>query len=189
MRAAGTNPDRVLITGDGAATGRGVRTHDLGLPGFLARSLTERTGRATDVDILVEDGMTSDDCGKAVPTLDLDQYDIIVLSIGANEALSLVTPKKWQQSVATTTRAIRKATPSATRIFLLAIPQYGVNPHFPRRLADVVDHHVGVMNTITEHFAESLPGVIFVPESRDQAYELENAHVYHQWSESIADRI
>jgi len=99
VHAPGTNPDRVLLTGDGAATGRGVRTHDLGLPGYLARALTARTGRATDVDIIVDGEMTAKTCREALKDVDLGRFDIIVLSIGSNEALTLLSVPAWREAL------------------------------------------------------------------------------------------
>lgn len=189
VRAPGTNPDRVLIVGDGAAAGRGVLTHDLGLPGFLARSLTERTGRATDVDVLVDDEMDTVACVDALADVDLSQYDIVLLSIGAHEALKLLAPAEWEASVAALVGFVRQRTPSASLVFVLAVPQFGVNPHFPRRLADIVDFHVGLMNTITEDLATPRSGIVFVPESKGHVYETAEARVYERWADSIAERI
>src|SRR4051812_7382892 len=50
--APGLDPDRVLVVGSGPAAGWGVRSHELGLPGQLARRLAAATGRGSDVDIL-----------------------------------------------------------------------------------------------------------------------------------------
>ncbi|GAA4663769.1 GAF domain-containing protein [Frondihabitans cladoniiphilus] len=187
--APGTNPERVLIVGDGAASGRGVVTHDLGLPGFLARSLSARTDRATEVDILVDDAMTADECTEALASQDLRRYDIVLVSCGANEALALQSPREWQLAIRTLLTTARLKTSRDAKIFVLAAPQFGVNPHFPRALANAVDFHGGVLNTITERMTEEHQGVVYVPESRDQIFEEAGAVRYQAWAELIADRI
>lgn len=189
VRAPGTNPDRVLILGDGAATGRGVLTHDLGLPGYLARSLTEKTRRATDVDIVVSDSMTVDDCLAILPATDLNQYDAVLMSIGANEALDLMSARTWEAALRRLLRVAVDGAPKATRVFVLAIPEFGVNPHLPRPLAGALDYHVGILNTIIENETAAHAQTVFVPDSRDQAYELEGAHEYQKWATRIARRI
>lgn len=189
VRAPGTNPDRVLVVGDGAATGRGVLTHDLGLPGFLARSLSARTGRATDVDIAVGDDMTAHDCVAAVATRDLDTYDVIVLSVGANEALALMAPREWQTSIRSLLEHVYSQSASATKVFVLEIPQFGINPHFPRILAGIVDRNAIALNRSTRAALGDFPEAIGVPESRRHVFEFEGAHQYHQWAETIATRI
>jgi hypothetical protein len=95
VHAAGTDPDRILVTGDGISAGRGVITHDLGLPGFLAQDLTALTGRATDVDIVVSEPMTVATCRTAQDGLELPRFDGILLSVGVNEALALVSVDAW----------------------------------------------------------------------------------------------
>jgi hypothetical protein len=121
VHAPGTNPDRVLLAGDGAATGRGVSTHDLGLPGYLARSLTAHTGRATDVDIVVASDMTASKCLVALDGVALDRFDIVVLSLGANEALALTPVDTWVRGLDACWRSSknrpRKPRPSSSSRF------------------------------------------------------------------------
>lgn len=189
VHSRGTNPDRVLVAGDGAATGRGVITHDLGLPGYLARSLTEHTGRATDVDIVVRSAMTARTCLPALEDVDLDRYDIVVVSLGVNEALALTPLASWQDALSALLRDLLTRTPEATHIFLLPIPFIGVNPHFPSRLARIVDKHVRRLNASTAKIARELPRVDVVPVDQSGVYEIEGKHVYKRWAEGIALRI
>jgi GAF domain-containing protein len=189
VHARGTNPDRVLITGDGAATGRGVATHDLGLPGYLARSLSVHTGRATDVDIVVTGNMTARTCLPAIADLDLGRFDIIVSSLGANEALALTGTNTWRTALAVLLDDIQAKSPAATKIFVLPIPFFGINPHFPPALARVVDRHVQKLNAVTEALVATMDQVEAIPVGQDHAYEPEGAHIYQRWAEGIALRI
>jgi GAF domain-containing protein len=189
LHAPGMNPDRILVTGDGAAAGRGVRTHELGLPGFLARSLSSHTRRATDVELVVDDDMTVTSCQEALENHDLGRFDVVLVALGANEALALMSPREWQTTLRALLVDLRRKTPVTTAIFLLAIPEFGINPHFPAALARAVDYHVGMLNTITEHLADELSGVEFIPEGKALAFELEGIGLYKQWADTIAARI
>lgn len=189
VHARGTNPDRVLIAGDGPATGWGVATHDLGLPGYLARSLTIHTGRATDVDIVVTGNMTARTCLPAIADLDLDRFDIIVLSLGANEALALTSTSTWVKALAMLLRDIQAKSPTATMIFVLPVPFFGINPHFPAYLARVVDRHVQKLNAATDALVTGMDRVEVIPVGQDNAYEPEGAHIHQRWAEGIALRI
>lgn len=189
VHARGANPDRVLLTGDGAATGRGVRTHDLGLPGYLARSLTARTERATDVDLIVDGGMTIANGLPSLEKADMSRYDIVVLSFGANEALRLMSATAWVTGMTQMLLLTADHVPAATKVFVLAVPRFGTNPSFPRSLARIVDRQVQVINAATIRIVALHPELVFVPESHEHAYELENAHLYRQWAEGIAERI
>jgi hypothetical protein len=189
VHARGTNPDRVLVAGDGAATGRGVVSHDLGLPGHLARALTVHTGRATDVDIVVRADMTAESCLPALADIELSQFDIVVLTLGANEALALTATERWRASLSTLVADLQGRAPAATQVFLLPIPFFGGNPAFPRWLGRVVDRHVQRLNAATEALVAELDGVSVVPVDQSSAYEAEGAHVYRRWAEGIALRI
>jgi hypothetical protein len=189
VHARGTNPDRVLVAGDGAATGRGVLTHDLGLPGHLARALTDHTGRATDVDIVVAADMTAESCLAALAGTALDQFDIVVLTLGANEALALTGTSRWRSSLAALLADVQHRAPAATQVFLVPIPFFGANPAFPRPLGRVVDRHVQRLNAATESLVSRLSGVSVVPVDQSSAWEAEGAHVYQRWAEGIALRI
>ena len=46
--ASGVDSDRILLFGGGAAVGWGVLSHNLALPGSLARALSDLTGRGAD---------------------------------------------------------------------------------------------------------------------------------------------
>lgn len=189
VHAPGVDPDRVLITGDGAATGRGVLTHDLGLPGHLARSLTEHTGRATDVDAVVTGDMTARTCLTALADVDLALFDIVVLSVGANEALALMSARRWADGLGALLDDVVGRSPATTKVFLLPIPFFGVNPHFPRHLARVVDRHVQTLNAVTADLVSRSARVEIVPVAQTEKFEVEGAHVYRRWAEGIAVRI
>jgi GAF domain-containing protein len=189
VHAPGTNPDRVLVAGDGAATGRGVLTHDLGLPGHLARSLTEHTGRATDVDAVVAGDMTARTCLAALADVDLDRFDVVLLSVGANEALALTSASAWEESLRALLDGVVERSPAATKVFVLPIPFVGVNPHFPTYLARVVDRHVQVLNAVTARLVSRSEGVEIVPVAQTGTFTPEGAHVYRRWAAGIALRI
>lgn len=189
VHSRGTNPDRVLVAGDGAATGRGVLTHDLGLPGYLARSLTSHTGRAADVDVVVSGTMTAHSCLTALGAVDLSRFDIILLSVGANEALGLTPLRQWRTELTQLVSQVLAQSPAATNIFLLPVPFFSINPHFPRALARVIDRHVLKLNAEMSAIGKDSPRVEIIPLGDAVVYEAEGKHVYQRWAEGIALRI
>jgi len=189
VQAPGINPARVLFAGDGVATGRGVRDHELGLSGYLARSVSALTGRATDVDIVVDSEMTAATCQDAMKKLDLLRFDVIVLSLGANEALALADIAAWRTSLRMLLDDLEERSPEATRIFLLSIPFFSTKPHFPVWLAKVVDHHVGELNAVMQELAGTRPRVRIIPLALVGKYEPEGPHLYKQWADGMAGPI
>jgi hypothetical protein len=189
VHAPGTNPDRVLLTGDGVATGRGVRTHDLGLPGHLARSLTSRTGRATDVDIVVDDSMTVRTCLQALTDIDLYRYDVIIFSLGHNEALHLMSSRTWRISVNALLKEISDRVPAATSVFLLPIPVFGPRTELPPGLARVLDARARMLDAVTRELVEGIAGVTLIGDARTFEFQAEDAHSYRVWADGIAGQV
>ena len=189
VHASGTDPDRVLLTGDGVATGRGVLTHDLGLAGYLARSLSARTGHAVDVDVVVDEKMTVRSCLAAIANVDLFRFDIIVLSVGANEALRLKGVAAWRNAVGTLLSNLEHQAPAAARIFVLSIPVFGPKTRLPAPLAHIVDQHVQKLNATTATLVAARPTVTLMPVTEDNEFEPESRHVYQRWADGIAVRI
>ena len=189
VNARGADPDRVLLAGDGAATGRAVLTRDLGLPASLARALTGRTGRATDVDAVVTGDMTAHSCLSALADVDLDRFDVVVLMVGANEALALTPVPAWEEALGTLLDDVAGRSPAATRILVLPIASFGAVPGFPRSLARVVDRHVRTLNEATSALVARLPGVEVVPVDASAASEPEGSSAYRRWAEAIAVRV
>jgi hypothetical protein len=189
VHAPGTDPDRILITGDGASAGRGVLTHDLGLPGYLARNITLLTGRATDVDIVVTADMTAATCFPAIADVSLSRFDAILLSLGANEALSLTPVGRWRSDVTRLLDRIKEGTGGWTGTVVLSIPFFGINPAFPKLLARVVDRHVQHLNAATQDLLTDRPEVMFVLFTHGDTCEADGAHAYERWAKNIAPKV
>jgi hypothetical protein len=189
VHARGTDPDRVLLAGDGVATGRGVITHDLGLPGHLARSLSARTGHATDVDIVADRDMTVRTCAQALTDIDLFRYDVIVLSLGHNEALALMDPKAWHEGLAELLGEIKERAPASTKIFLLPIPVFGPRTQLPHALARVLDARAMTLDAITLELTDAIPGVTLLGDGGRFEFEAESSHVYRSWADGVAAQI
>jgi hypothetical protein len=189
VHGPGTSLDRVLLAGDGVATGRGVLTHDLGLPGHLARQLSAHTGHATDLDVVVDQEMTVLSCEAAIAGVDLSRYDVVVLSMGHNEALGLMSVKKWETGLMTLLAEVADTTAGGTSIFLLSIPSFGPRTHLPAGLAAVVDRHAKKLNTVTEALIATMPRVTLISLSAANEFERETAALYRGWAGNIAVQI
>ena len=117
--AAGLDSDRILILGSGPAVGWGVLSHDLALPGSLARALSVRTRRGANVSVVASPAITVRSTHD-FDALKLWRYDAIVLSVGANDALALTSLRVWTRRFAALLRRLHEASP-ATHVFVLGI--------------------------------------------------------------------
>ncbi len=189
VHGPGTNPDRILITGDGASAGRGVITHDLGLPGHLARSLSSITSRATDVDIVVTSDMTAKKCLAAIADLDLRRFDAIVLSVGAVEALAFASTRGWARDLTALLDRIERDAAPSTHTFVLSIPAFAPHRLFPPLLARACDRHVARLNRVTQSVLTDRTRARYVIVGETQSLESSGAHTYELWGASVAPHL
>ena len=84
---------RLLVAGDSGAAGVGVSTQDQALCGQIVR----RLGRHHTVQwcVLAVNGLDSPGLLKLLQDTPSARFDVVVLSMGANDATSLCAPQQW----------------------------------------------------------------------------------------------
>lgn len=85
----------VLIAGDSGAAGVGVETQDQGLCGQLALHLGEH--RTVRWQLMAASGLDSPGLLKLFEDVPKNKFDVVVLSIGVNDATALRSPEQWLQ--------------------------------------------------------------------------------------------
>lgn len=98
VHASGVSPDRVLLFGSGPAVGWGVRSHELGLAGHLARALSSRTGRGVDVDVVADPTLVMRTARRTLGYRELSGYDAVVVVTGINDALEMTDVLRWRRA-------------------------------------------------------------------------------------------
>lgn len=68
--------------------GWGVTTHELGLPGALARAVSAGTNRGCDIDLVAQKEMNAENAHLAAQDRNLERYDGIVVTLGVNDAFA-----------------------------------------------------------------------------------------------------
>jgi hypothetical protein len=106
VRTAGIDPVRILIIGDGPAAGCGVRTHDLGIAGHLARHITGRIDRGVVVTVMAQPGASARATLKRLDEVDLEGYDTIVLMLATTDAFCLTNRRSWRGAITELVRAL-----------------------------------------------------------------------------------
>jgi hypothetical protein len=160
--APGVNPDRVLVFGNGIAVGWGVGTHDLALPGQLARALADRTGRGADVDLLAETTWDIDSAADVIRGRDLTGYDAIVVVIGASDAYRLVPTRRWTAGLVRLLDTLENETSPATGITIMGIQPVSTIPHFACRPGGASDGWAEHLNLLTLAICEGRPRVHYL---------------------------
>jgi lysophospholipase L1-like esterase len=119
----GPDPLRLLVLGDSTAAGVGAATQDDALPGNLARQLAAHTGRGV---LWAADGrngatardLVTDHLDTAVAT----RWDVVFLTIGANDALGLRTRSAFARDIRVILTALTAVSPI---VLMSSLPAFG----------------------------------------------------------------
>jgi hypothetical protein len=187
----GRDLDRVLLFGSGPAMGWGVMSHQIALPGTLARALSLRSGRGTDVDVVTDSDVTARNAIGRLSGVTLPAYDAFVASLGVNDSLALLPVATWRRQLVELVDAVRIQAPPRTRIVLLGIPPIRSIAIFDTLLGAIAARHARALNDATLDLCGVTPGLTYVPleaPSRSSA-PLRTRDVYLEWADAIADRL
>lgn len=84
---------RVLVTGDSGAAGVGVATQGEALCGQLVHRLSQH--HTVEWCVLAVNGLDSPGLVKLLEASPVSRFDVVILSMGANDMTSLCTPRRW----------------------------------------------------------------------------------------------
>jgi hypothetical protein len=110
---AGTDPARILVIGDGPAAGFGVRTHQLGIAGHLARYLFGQLQRGVVVTVAAQPGASARSTRKRLGQMELEGYDSIVLMLATTDAFCLTSRRSWRRNMTGLVHALESTDASA----------------------------------------------------------------------------
>ena len=135
----GRFPPRLLVMlGDSAAAGHGLRDPEQLASRRVARGLVAEDGRATAVRSVAVDGATTAD----VLTTQVEAArgaEVVLLGVGANDALA----RRWDRAELTDTtdrllRALREVTATDAQVVLHTCPDLSAAPGLPKVLKPAV---------------------------------------------------
>jgi lysophospholipase L1-like esterase len=86
---------RVLVAGDSGAVGVGVATQDEALCGQLVRLLSPH--HTIEWSVLAINGLDSPGLVKLLEDAPTSHFDVVILSMGANDVTCLCAPHRWVQ--------------------------------------------------------------------------------------------
>lgn len=123
-KLAGPRPLRLLVLGDSTAAGVGSPTQAEALPGHLANELLDRFGRGTSWVAIGRNGATARDLiTDHLEEATAHDYDVVFLSIGANDALGLRSRAAFSRDVRQVVDALRAKNPDAI-ILVSLMPRF-----------------------------------------------------------------
>lgn len=159
--APGPDAARVLIFGAGLAVGWGVITHDLALPGFVARALASLTRRGTDVDVVADPNTLLREAQSKLSKLPLWRYDAIIIVLGVNESLHLASSRAWRRHLTAVLAAIHDSVD--VPVAVTGVQRIRSIPIYDSGIGTIADIHATRLNRVSRQICGSLPNAIFVP--------------------------
>ena len=157
----GPDPLRLLVIGDSTAAGVGAETQDDALPGNLARELSARTGRGVQWHATGRNGATARDL--ITDYLDAatgETYDIVFLTIGANDALGLRPRWAFARDIRTLVARLRAVSPV---VLMSSLPAFSRFELLPNPLRWNLYLHSRSLEDAARAVVASTPGVHMSP--------------------------
>ncbi|GAA1684626.1 hypothetical protein GCM10009792_00600 [Microcella alkalica] len=148
--ADGPSPDRLLLVGAGGAVGWGVVSHELALPGSVARALRAGTGRGAVVDVLADERWGLSDIASALRSASPGRYDVVVVVLGAVDVLSGQTSRAWRDAIHDLLEGWRSTAGWATRLVVLQIPELGDLPGLHGAVVGWAERRANELNAILQ---------------------------------------
>ncbi|GIT78661.1 hypothetical protein LLS1_03300 [Leifsonia sp. LS1] len=188
---AGRRNIRVLLVGSGPVVGWGVGSHDLALPGAVARALASSTGRGAVVDVVAHPSAGVRRLRSLVRAATPERYDAVVLSAALADSLRLPDPGRWGERMRAVLREVLAARGGAA-----AVAWLGAQPILASATDDVgpariAEEHGERLNRVAERVCRE-EGAHFVALAAPPHAESARPHgpaAYLFWARSIADAL
>jgi lysophospholipase L1-like esterase len=163
-RVAGPAPEAsILVLGDSTAAGVGAATQDDALPGNLARALGARWKRGARWRAIGENGATSRDIvERFLDAATAERYDLVFLSIGANDALGLRSRGAFRKDIRIILRRLRSVNPDAL-ILVSSLPAFFRFEALPNPLRSTLYLHSRSLEAAARAVVANEPGVLMSP--------------------------
>ena len=159
----GPDPLRILVLGDSTAAGVGAATQEDALPGNLARAFYDHWGRGSTWNAVGENGATARDVVESyLAAATAEEYDLVFLSIGANDALTIRSRGAFARDTRIILRRLRAANPNAL-ILVSSLPAFFRFEALPNPLRWVLYLHSTSLEAAARRVVAGEPGVLMSP--------------------------
>ncbi|MDJ0334032.1 GAF domain-containing protein [Salinibacterium sp. G-O1] len=164
--ASGVDPDCVFVVGNGLAVGWGVLTHDLAVPGQLARALSVATGRGSEVRIHADPSMTIATAVRSLSAVPMGACDAVIVFVGASDAFQLISVRRWRRHMDGLLDALEDAM-GVHPVVIVGVSSPSGIPFFGTRPGGLIDRWAERLNSVTQSLCEKRSSTIYVsPVSR-----------------------
>lgn len=191
--AVGLGPRlNLLALGDSIIAGVGAGVSESALPARFAEELALRVGRRVHWRAIGRVGADAAELRRMLPLIGTADVDIVLLSVGINDAVSLRTRAAFRRDLRGLIEALHGHSPRCRIVFAGMPPLHGF-PLLPQPLRFLFGQRARSFDLVLKQVARH-PRVLHVPSALVPAIDLFAADGYHpnagchrQWAEQLAD--
>ncbi|MGW0038818.1 SGNH/GDSL hydrolase family protein [Gordonia sp. NPDC003376] len=144
---------RLVVLGDSLAGGVGVDHHRDTLAGGVARRLAARVDGPVEWHVYAQTGFTAREAITLIDPEALSAADVVVVSVGANDAKNMVRSQQWRIDLTTLMDAVVDGAADAAQIVLLPVPILDMCPALPGTLAAALGRRAARFDAVADEVA------------------------------------
>lgn len=189
-------PLSILILGDSAAAGVGVKTQEDALLGSILHELN--MSYTLDWKLHAKSGDGTLQIIKNLDALPERHYDVVLTSVGVNDVTKLMSAKAWiKKQHQLYTLIEQKFTPK--KVIATGVPPMHLFPALPNPLSWLLGQYAMQMNKQLASFVNDKPHMQWIEYDIQQYQDLKidmaedgfhpSKQVYQLWAKEVADKI
>lgn len=152
---------RLITIGESTIAGVGVKTHEEGFSGTLAKELSVALDMTIEWKVYARSGYTAKRIGeKTLDRIPIQPVDLIVLGLGGNDAFTLNRPGKWRKHIQELIDELKARFGDVPIVFLNMPPIKGF-PAFTRIIKFVVGNLVEILGEELKNQIKNQDGVYY----------------------------
>jgi lysophospholipase L1-like esterase len=161
-KTASNNHITLLTIGESTIAGVGVKTHEEGFTGTLAKELSSLLETNVKWKVYARSGYTARRVSeKLIPEISETDVDLIVIGLGGNDAFTLNSPRQWRKHIGQLLVAIRKKFPESAIVFC-NMPPIKEFPAFTRLIKFVIGNLVEILGDELHELIKDHENVFYV---------------------------
>ncbi|HEV7957379.1 MAG: putative diguanylate cyclase [Microbacteriaceae bacterium] len=188
----GADPDNILLIGDGPAMGFGVTSHNIALPGHIARQLSSLTGRGACVHVVADEGLDVRNVEARFAAGQPERCDAVVVMLGVSDSMRLTALRTWREYLHRFIRRVNRDAPGGVQVVLVAIAPISRMPILRGRSAFYARQHAVLLNRELRTAASGYANVAylpFAPPSEPDPDRYRSSSTYRKWATHITPTV
>ncbi len=153
----------LLCIGESTIAGVGVKTHEEGFSGTLAKELSNLVNKEIHWEVVAKSGYTARLVKERLVPMVKMKPDVIVVGLGGNDGFQLNSPRQWRRDIIELVDALKALNPKAA-IFFSNMPPIHLFPAFTPLIKKVIGDRVIQLAETLNQTVEDMENVFYANE-------------------------